>query len=551
MITAGELPVGTRLPTVRELSRRLGVSPTTVSEAWRRLADVGAIEARGRNGTFVRQPTGPGRAAPLPPDHRGPGPLRARPVVGHARPDAAARPRPDRRPGRQAVADVELPRPPGAPGARGRAAARRGRSRPRRSPSSTARWTPSTASPRSCCASATGSSSSTPAFPPLLDLLDQLGCDVVGVDVDDEGLDVDGLRAALADGRAGAVFLQPRAQNPAGVAMSPTPGRRRSPTCSRPTDAIVVEDDHANDISVGAAASASARGCPTRTVHIRSFSKSHGPDLRLAAVGGAGDVVTAVANRRLLGPGWSSRILQARAARAAPRPGDAGDDGRGPRAPTPSGGALVSDVLAAHGVDVTGTDGINLWMARRRRALGGRRPRRPRASASRPASPFLVRPDDDHLRVTVGLLAGPDDHVARSPSTSPPPPAGPRPRQPPPLTASASVGHGVPPSPDPTRRPPEVRADRAPTSIDARLFTAGLGFRLDMIMPADRPRTAVVRPRAVLDWNGRRRMAGPPPVTSDELRQRHGPTVEAPNGTSSSSPSRAGAGRAPWPPASS
>ena len=36
-----------------------------------------------------------------------------------------------------------------------------------------------------------------------------------------------------------------------------------------------------------------------------------GIDLRLAAVGGAGDIVTAVANRRLLGPGWSSRILQA------------------------------------------------------------------------------------------------------------------------------------------------------------------------------------------------------------------------------------------------
>ena len=34
MITGGELPVGTRLPTVRELSTRLGVSPTTVSEAW-------------------------------------------------------------------------------------------------------------------------------------------------------------------------------------------------------------------------------------------------------------------------------------------------------------------------------------------------------------------------------------------------------------------------------------------------------------------------------------------------------------------------------------
>src|SRR3954452_22857719 len=60
MITAGTLKTETRLPTVRALSRALGVSPTTVSEAWQTLAAVGAIEARGRLGTFVRQPVGPG-----------------------------------------------------------------------------------------------------------------------------------------------------------------------------------------------------------------------------------------------------------------------------------------------------------------------------------------------------------------------------------------------------------------------------------------------------------------------------------------------------------
>ena len=59
LISSGELPVGTRLPTVRDLSKELGVSPTTVSEAWQSLAAVGAIDARGRQGTFVRQPTGP------------------------------------------------------------------------------------------------------------------------------------------------------------------------------------------------------------------------------------------------------------------------------------------------------------------------------------------------------------------------------------------------------------------------------------------------------------------------------------------------------------
>src|SRR6476469_1144330 len=60
LVSSGAIPVDARLPTVREIARRLGVSPTTVSEAWRSLAAVGAIEARGRLGTFVRQPTGPG-----------------------------------------------------------------------------------------------------------------------------------------------------------------------------------------------------------------------------------------------------------------------------------------------------------------------------------------------------------------------------------------------------------------------------------------------------------------------------------------------------------
>ena len=64
LITSGELAPGSRLPTVRDLARQLGISPTTVSEAWRTLADVGAIDARGRRGTFVLdgpRPLGPRR----------------------------------------------------------------------------------------------------------------------------------------------------------------------------------------------------------------------------------------------------------------------------------------------------------------------------------------------------------------------------------------------------------------------------------------------------------------------------------------------------------
>ena len=44
---------------MRALARQLGTSPTTVSEAWQTLARVGAIESRGRNGTFVTDRPGP------------------------------------------------------------------------------------------------------------------------------------------------------------------------------------------------------------------------------------------------------------------------------------------------------------------------------------------------------------------------------------------------------------------------------------------------------------------------------------------------------------
>ena len=59
LVTAGSLPGGTRLPTVRDVARELGVSPTTVSEAWQSLTRAGAIQTRGRSGTFVA-------SAPLP-----------------------------------------------------------------------------------------------------------------------------------------------------------------------------------------------------------------------------------------------------------------------------------------------------------------------------------------------------------------------------------------------------------------------------------------------------------------------------------------------------
>lgn len=52
--SAGELPAGTRLPTVRQLAGDLGLATNTVARAYRELELRGVVQTRGRNGTVVR-----------------------------------------------------------------------------------------------------------------------------------------------------------------------------------------------------------------------------------------------------------------------------------------------------------------------------------------------------------------------------------------------------------------------------------------------------------------------------------------------------------------
>ena len=400
MISSGSLEVGARLPTVRELSRRLGVSPTTVSEAWRRLADVGAIETRGRNGSFVRHPTGPGGPRRYRQISEGPGHFALDLSSGTPDPELL----PDLAPivakvSRQSLTSSYLDSPV----------------LPDLEEELRATWpfTPEAITVVDGALDALDRVASValrlgdrvvvehPGFPPMLDLLERLACDVVGVDVDDEGLLVDQLRAVVAGGQPAAVILQPRAQNPAGVAMSPRRAKAIADVL-RPTAALVVEDDHANEIS-SATLTSVGTWLPERTVHIRSFSKSHGPDLRLGAVGGAGSVVTAVENRRLLGPGWSSRILQFVLLELIRDPQTDATLQRA-RVAYADRRAAISRVLADHGVDVTGTDGINVWMG-----VDDERAAVVALAAQgigvAPGAPFLVHADTDHLRVTISALA--------------------------------------------------------------------------------------------------------------------------------------------------
>jgi DNA-binding transcriptional MocR family regulator len=165
---------------------------------------------------------------------------------------------------------------------------------------------------------------------------------------------------------------------------------------------VVVEDDHSGEIAATADLSL-ATHLPHQTVHVRSYSKSHGPDLRLAAVGGPADIVEPLLRRRHLGPGWSSRLLQgllldlledAAAAAAVTRAREEYEHRR----------AALRTALAERGVTSSPGSGVNLWICvdNEHTALITLAAAGIRAS---PGGPFLVAPlGADHIRVTSGLL---------------------------------------------------------------------------------------------------------------------------------------------------
>ncbi|WP_127506953.1 aminotransferase class I/II-fold pyridoxal phosphate-dependent enzyme [Actinoplanes solisilvae] len=404
LVTAGKLTAGARLPTVREVARELGVSPTTVSEAWRSLTRAGAIQTRGRSGTFVAAPVLPrqrwrysqlgGRVTAVTrdlstgvPDHDLlPDLTDALRRVGDGRLTTSYLDAPVL-PGLEAVLRERWPFPPeqltvvdGALDAIDRVIG------------SVVRFGDRVVVEN-------------PAFPPLLDLLQTVGATVVGVPLDADGLLPESLRSALSDYPAVAVFLQPRAHNPTGVSMTAARAAALAAVLDGFPDVLVVEDDHAGDIATAPPVSLGAH-LPSRTVHVASFSKSHGPDLRLAAIGGPSSVIAAVADRRLLGPGWSSRLLQGVLLDLLTDPSAIAQIAKARQAYATRRAALLS-ALHDRGVTATAADGINLWMAVDDQqiamvALAAH------GIAVAPGAPFCVTPlDSDHVRVTAGLI--PDD----------------------------------------------------------------------------------------------------------------------------------------------
>lgn len=307
LVSRGDLQPGDQLPTVRALADKLQVSSSTVADAWRLLTHHGVITTARRNGTTVRAARADmsGRFWKVPantangtldlstgtPD-TGLLPSLA-PIISRLPTDITITSYIDR----PVLAELE------------RALHERW---PFPAEAITVLDGALDALDRLITATATFGDTvvvEDPTFPPILDMLERAGVHICGVPLDAEGIELSALRDAL-DQQPKLAILQPLAQNPTGISMTPERAaaaaelfRAHSP------DTWILEDNHIGDLAIDASVTLGSH-LPDRVVHVHSFSKSHGPDLRIAAVGGAAGPISEVIDRRRLGPSWTSRLIQ-------------------------------------------------------------------------------------------------------------------------------------------------------------------------------------------------------------------------------------------------
>ncbi len=306
LIRAGVLPVGTKLPPIRDLAFALGVSPATISEAWSELRRQKIISGRGRNGTWVSGD----RFVAKP--HR----LGSSGNYGEGILNLTA-----------AVPDIRLLPPLAEAMAYGASAENlnsyeRNRILPELEGEVRKTWP---YEPEAFLATNGGYNAvytlvhallppgasvaiEDPTGMRLLDILEDRGVRIVPVQCDSEGPLPAALETAMKSKPAAFIF-QPRLHSVTGQSVS----RNRLEALAavlRDSDMLIVEDDGIGDIL--AAPRHSLGGYfPNRVIHILSFSKTHGPDLRLAVLSSSRTIIDQIQSYRSFSSGWTSRILQA------------------------------------------------------------------------------------------------------------------------------------------------------------------------------------------------------------------------------------------------
>lgn len=355
LIERGSLRPGDPLPSVRNLADALGVNRNTAIAAYRQLTVAGMVVTRGRGGTHVA-----GRAT-VPQEGFSAGSVLRDVATGNPDPDLIPDPSP-------ALADMA-----GRPVLYGEPVIDPGLER------WADRWMRADLAPSDLRLTITSGAADAverllaqalvrgdavaledPCFLTSIHTVRVGGYRPVPVPVDDEGMTVEGLRAALEQGVRAVVFT-PRAQNPTGASLSERrAGELRDVLVAHPY-VLVIEDDHFSMLSRRPFRSLIGSG-HRRWALVRSVSKFLGPDMCLAVTASDPETAERLAMRLTPGTTWVSHLLQRLTLALVT------DSAVGTRiAEAGAHYAARNDAFAARltvlGVPAAAGDGLNLWVA--------------------------------------------------------------------------------------------------------------------------------------------------------------------------------------------
>ncbi|MHC9057435.1 aminotransferase-like domain-containing protein [Pantoea sp. y20] len=306
LIRDGQIAVGMQMPAVRELAERLGVSPATVSAAWAQLKKQKVLAGKGRSGVWVSGNSVMPR--PIRFEKIGNYGENVQASLAMASPDPTLLP--DLR--RAMLAGIASPQ---------LNSYQREAISPQLQDAVTPRWP----YPAEAWLATDGGFDAMnlivqtllspgdrvviedPTATRLLDILDNMGAEILPLPCDEQGPIPSTLTTLMQ--KSPAMFIyQPRTHSATGNSVS----QRRSAELARVlanSSTVIVEDDGIGDLSRCPVFSLGFH-YPERVLHVHSFSKAYGPDLRLAVLSGTAEMVKRLQAWRNFGVSWTSRILQ-------------------------------------------------------------------------------------------------------------------------------------------------------------------------------------------------------------------------------------------------
>lgn len=245
-----------------------------------------------------------------------------------------------------------------------------------------------------------------PCFLTTLQTAQAAGYRPIAIPVDDQGVTIEGLRAALEEGIR-AVVVTPRAQNPTGAVISASRARHLRALLARYPHVLIIEDDHFWQVSGHPYRSIIPKNHP-RWALVRSVSKSLGPDLRVGIVGSDRLTASRLAAHIRSGAMWVSHLLQRLTYLLTTGPDTPAQLAHASAEYARANGELIV-ALQAKDITATSADGVNVWVNLATLAAPVVDALGTRGWLVRDGAEFSLDATDDaaqHIRVTIHQLTG-------------------------------------------------------------------------------------------------------------------------------------------------